>query len=155
MATLLFVLLWWMALFGWWLVLVGTSARLELLAAACAALLGALFAAALRSRGLLEFRFERRWLAKTLKVPWKIVRELGVIFWALALHLAGVRHLSGFYRAFPFPTGRNDPASAGRRAVAAEADALSPNTLPVDMDCERGLALRHELDPRHTSNDLP
>jgi len=85
--TALFVLLWWLALFGWWIVLVGTNAGLELLAGACAALLGTLVAAGLRRQRLLRFRFEARWLAKTLKAPWKVVQELGVVFWALALRL--------------------------------------------------------------------
>jgi hypothetical protein len=53
------VLLWWLALFGWWLVL-GTNAGLELIAGACAALFGALLAAALHRQGLLRFRFEAR-----------------------------------------------------------------------------------------------
>jgi hypothetical protein len=153
--TALFVLLWWLALFGWWIVLVGTNAGLELVAGGCAALIAALVAAALRHQRLLRFRFEASWLAKTLRVPWKIVRELGVVSWALALHLAGVRHISSTYRAFPFPAGGEDATSAGRRAVATEADALSPNALPVDIDRERGLVLRHELDPRRASEQLP
>jgi hypothetical protein len=153
--TVLFVLLWWAALFGWWIVLTGTNAGLEEIAAACAALLGALLALALRRLGLLRYRFEARWLAKTLTVPWKVVREIGVVFWALALHMAGQRRLSGRYRAFEFPAGGDDATSAGRRAVAAEADALSPNTIPVDIDCERDVALRHDLDPRRASNDMP
>jgi hypothetical protein len=153
--TALFVLLWWAALFGWWLVLTGTNAGLEEIAAACAALLGALLALALRRQGLLRYRFEARWLAKTLKVPFKVVYELGIVFWALALHLAGQRRLSSRYRAFEFPAGGDDPTSAGRRAVASEADAMSPNTMPVDIDCERGVVLRHELDPRHASDELP
>ena len=155
MRTALFVLLWWAALFGWWIVLTGTNAGLEEIAAACAALLGALLALALRRHGLLRYRFEARWLAKATKVPLKIVEELGIVFWALALHLTGQHRLSGRYRAFAFPAGGDDPTSAGRRAVAVEADALSPNTLPVDVDEERGVVLRHELDPRHVSDELP
>jgi hypothetical protein len=69
MGTALFVQLWWLALFGWWVVLVGTNAGLELIAGACAALL----AAAVWRLGLLRYRFEARWLAKTLKVPWRVV----------------------------------------------------------------------------------
>ena len=155
MATALFVLLWWAALFGWWVVIVGTNAGLELVAAACAALLAALFAAALRRRGLLTYRFETVWLARTPRALWKVPQELLVVLRALALHLLGRRRLNGTYRAFPFPAGGGDAVSAGRRALAVEADALSPNTLPLDIDCERGLALRHELDARRTSNDLP
>jgi hypothetical protein len=154
-AIALFVLLWWIALLGWWLVVVGTNSGLELLAAACGALLGTLVAIALRRERLLRFRFEPLWLAKTLKAPWAVVRELAVVLWALALHLAGFRRVSSGYRALPFPTGGDDPVSAGRRALASEADALSPNGVPVDMDCERGVVLRHELDPRHASNTVP
>lgn len=155
MATALFVVLWWLALFGCWLVAVGTNTGVELVAGACASVLAALFAAALRRQGLLAYGFEGQWLARTLRAPWKIVQELGVVLWALVLHLLRVRRLGGVYRAFPFPAGADDTVSAGRRALAVEADALSPNTLPVDIDCERGLALRHELDARRTSNDLP
>jgi len=155
MGTALFVLLWWLALFGWWLVLVGTSSSLELIAGACAGLLGALLALAVRRSGLLRFRFEARWLAKTLKVPWRVVYELGVVLWALALHLVGLRRLSSRYRAFDFPAGGDDPTSRGRRAVAAAADSLSSNTMPVDVDRERNLALRHDLDPRRASDEMP
>ena len=103
MGTALFVLLWWLALFGWWIVLVGTNAGLELLAGACVALLVALLAAGLRHR------FEAHPLAKALKVPWKIVREIGAVFGALALHLVGQRHLSSRYRAFDSPPADLDP----------------------------------------------
>jgi hypothetical protein len=154
-ATALFVLLWWVGLFGWWIVLVGTNSGTELVAAGCAALLAALLALGPRRQRLLRFRFEARWLANALKAPWNVVRELGVVFWALALHLAGVRQIRSAYRAIPFPTGRQDATSAGRRAVASVAEAVSPNAFPVDMDCERGVVLRHELDPRHASNDVP
>jgi len=153
--TARFVLLWWAALFGWWIVLVGTNAGLELLAGGCAALLGTLLAIGMRRRHLLRFRFEAEWLARTLKVPWSVVRELGVVLWALALHLSGIRPVRSAYRALPFPAGRSDAVSAGRRAIAMEADSLSPNEVPIDVDRERGLALRHELDPRRASRSLP
>lgn len=154
MRTARFVVLWWLALGGWWILLVGTNSGLELIAGACAAVLGTGLALGVRKR-LLHFRFESRWLARTLKEPYKIVRELAVVLWALALHLARVRPVASVYRAFSFPAGRADAVSAGRRAVATLSDCLSPNTLPVDVDVERGVALRHELDPRRASNEMP
>jgi hypothetical protein len=154
MRTVRFIALWWLALAGWWVLVVGTNAGLELVAGACAAGVGTGFAVGVRRQRLLRFRFEPRRLMNTLNAPWKIVRELVVVMWALALHLTGVRPVRSTYRAFPFPAGRSDAVSAGRRAVVTLADALSPNTLPLDMDCERGVVLRHELDPRRASNDL-
>ena len=155
MKTLRSVVLWWLALGGWWVLLVGTNAGLEEIAGACAAVLGTGVALGARRQRLLRFRFEPGSLAKALKEPLKIVRELGVVLWALALHLARVRQVASAYRAFPFPAGRADAVSAGRRAIATLADCLSPNTLPVDIDIERGVALRHDLDPRRATNDLP
>ena len=155
MRTLRFVVLWWLALFGWWVLLVGTNAGIELVAGACAGVLGTALALLARRLGLLSFHFEAAWLMRTGRVPWKVVREFGVVLWALALHLARARPVRSAYRAFPFPAGRGDAVSAGRRAVASAADALSPNAVPIDMDCERGLVLRHELDPPQATDELP
>jgi hypothetical protein len=114
-----------------------------------------LLALALRQLGLLRYRFQPVWIGRALKFPWKVLQELAVVLWALALHLTRARPVHSAYRAIPFPAGRRESVSAGRRAVAVLADALSPNTLPVDVDLERGIALRHELDPRHASDELP
>jgi hypothetical protein len=152
---LLFVVGWWLALLGWWVLLVGTNAGLEIGAGACAAALGAAIAAGLRRQRLLAFRFEALWLAKTLRAPWHVTREFALVVWLLALDLLRVRRVRSAYRAFPFPTGRADPVSRGRRALVTVADALSPNAIPVDMDCERGVLLHHELDPRKATNDPP
>jgi len=155
MKTLRFAVLWWLALGGWWLLLVGTNAGLEEIAAACATTLGTLLALGLRRQGLTRYRFEPAWVVKSLRFPWNVVRELAVVFWVLALHLARIRPVRSVYRAFPFPVGGADPTSRGRRALAATFDAVAPNTFPVDFDTERGVALRHELDPRYSSNDMP
>jgi hypothetical protein len=144
----------WVALGGCWLVLAGTNAGLELVAAACAAVPAAALVTALGRRGVLRFRLEGRWLARTPKAIWKVPREFVIVSWVLARHLARVRRVRSTYRTLAFPTGRSSPTAAGRRAVATLADALSPNTLPLEMDCERELVLRHELDPSRASNDL-
>jgi hypothetical protein len=98
MSTARFVLLWWLALFGWWIVLAGTNDGPKLIAGACAALLAALLVALLRRQGFL----------KALDVPWKVVREIGAVFGALALHVAGQRHLSSRYRSFDSPSADAD-----------------------------------------------
>ena len=154
MKSLRFAVLWWVALGCWWLILVGTNAGLEEIAAACAATLGTLLALGLRKQGLTRYRFEWVWIAKALKLPWQVLRELGIVFWVLALHLTRVRPVRSVYRAFPFPAGGADPTSRGRRALAATLDSLAPHTYPVDIDTERGVVLRHELDPRYSSNDM-
>jgi multisubunit Na+/H+ antiporter MnhB subunit len=102
MGPALYVLLWWLALFGWWIVVVGTNSGLKLVAGACVALVVALLAAALRHR------FKARLPAKALNLPWKVVRAIGAVFGALALHLLGQRRLSSRYRAFDSLSGDPD-----------------------------------------------
>jgi hypothetical protein len=109
MGTALFVLLWWLALFGWWIVLAGTSDAVKLVAGACVALLAALLVAFLRRRGLF----------KALSGPGKVAREIGAVFGAVALHLAGQRHLSSRYPAFDSPP--------------ADADSEEPVTRPSEL----------------------
>jgi hypothetical protein len=155
MKTARYVALWWLALLGWWILLVGTNAGLEEIAAVCAATLGTGFAVALRKQRLLRFSFEGAWLAKAVTALWKIAQELVVITWALALHVARARRVVSAYRAIPFPAGGDDAVSTGRRAVASLADSLSPNTMPIDVDPERNVALRHELDPRQAGETMP
>ena len=113
MGTALFVLLWWLALFGWWIVLVGTNAGPELLAGACAAALAALLALVLRRHGLLSYRLRARRPARVLKVPWRVIYECGVVLGALAMHLAGLRRLNSRYRAFDLPAGGGNSKTGG------------------------------------------
>jgi hypothetical protein len=155
MKTLRFAVVWWVVLAAWWLLLVGTNAGLEEIAAACAAVLATLLALAVRQQGLLRYRFEAVWIARALTFPWKVLQELVIVLWALALHVTRIHPVRSVYRAIPFPAGGADADSAGRRAVAVLADALSPNTVPVDVNRERDLALRHELDPRYASDEMP
>jgi hypothetical protein len=110
-----FVLVWWVALFGWWVVLAGTDSALELAAAACAAFVVSVIAFGLRRRR------EARRLAPMLGVPWKVAREVGAIFWALALQMAGQRERSSRYRAFDLaasgeapPRRSTEPAPVGQ-----------------------------------------
>ncbi len=147
--------LWWFALFGLWDVMQGTNEKMELAAGAGAAAVGASFAELARRHGLLGFAFELRWLAKAARVPWRVVFEFAVVAWALVVHLLRARNLRSVWDAVPFPAGGDDSVSAGRRAAAITVENFSPNTIGVDIDCEREVALRHNLDPRRTSPGIP
>ena len=139
------------ALFGFWVLLVGTNAGLELVAGAVAAGIGAVAAVSVRHSGLLDAKPDARMLAKTTKLPLQIVVE----FWWLVAALLRGRRPHGGYLATPFDAGGDDPESRGRRAIAGIADTISPNVMFLDADCERDLALRHALDLGRASKDLP
>lgn len=88
---------WWLVLFGFWLLLVGTTRWVELVAGACAAALGTVLAEALRAQRLLGFRLEARWLARTWRLPLEIARDFAVLAWALLLHVTRVRPVRSAY----------------------------------------------------------
>jgi hypothetical protein len=146
--------LWWVVLLGVWEANVATGETTEVLAGAVAAALGATLAEAVRRRGLARVRIRARWLVPLLRVPFRLVAELGILVWALLLQLAG-RRVRGSYRAVPFPAGRSDPDSRGRRALATLVGTISPNTIVVDVDPERKVALKHDLLPGRASGTVP
>jgi hypothetical protein len=154
-ARLRSIALWWLALFGLWLLFVGTRERYEAIAGVCAAAAGAAFAEALRRERLFGFQFELGWVAKASAVPWRVVRDFGILAWALFLHLARVRPVRSAYVAVPFPAGRRDAAAAGRRALATVLGTVSPNGIVIDIDTERKVALRHDLVPGRASDTVP
>lgn len=94
------------------------------------------------------FRFapRARWARRLWRLPWQVIRDFGQVTGALWLRLLGRRRSTGVFRAVPFPGGRTGRASA-RRAVAAAAGSLAPNTYVVGFDVEEGLMLVHELMP--------
>jgi hypothetical protein len=137
-----FAVLWWLALAGWWVLLVGTNAGVELVAGACTATIGTAFAAAVRNQSLLSFRFEPAWFPRLLKAPWRLVEGFALVSWAL------VRRGRSSYRTLPLPTDAD-----GTRALVTLAAALSANTVPIAA--KHGELELHELDPRHARPDLP
>jgi hypothetical protein len=147
--------LWWLVLFGLWVVMQGTDEQMELAAGAGAAALGATLAELARRQGLLRFAPEAAWLAKAWRVPWRVLFEFGVVTRALVLELVRARRVRSRWVALPFPAGGDDPVSAGRRAAAILIEDFSPNSLGVDVDPGRDLALRHDLDPTQGAPKLP
>jgi len=139
---------WVAALFGLWLLLVGTNAGLEEIGGACAAAAaGCLHWAVTRARTR-RIDPSLAWAGRLLGIPWAVVREFGVLVLAL------VRRPRGRFRAVPYPARGATPAAAGRRALLTFAGSLSPNTYVVDVDAELGTALVHDLDRRRAQDPL-
>jgi multisubunit Na+/H+ antiporter MnhE subunit len=138
---------WWLGLFGFWLLLVGTSESLELVAGACAATLGAALEEGLHSK----LAFDASLLAGAWRIPWRILRDFGLVTWALALHVTGVRPVRSSWVEVPFPRA-DEP---GRRSVAAALGSVSPNAIVAEVDRKRNVAFVHELVPGSGSPTVP
>jgi hypothetical protein len=147
--------LWWLVLSGLWVVMQGTNERMELAAGAGAAALGATLLELVRRRGLLRFAPAVGAVAQVGRVPFQVVREFLVLSGALALDLTRRRRIRSAWVAVPFKTGGEDAVSAGNRAVLTLLDNVSPNTIVADVDCERNVALNHDLVPGRAPKTVP
>lgn len=139
--------LWWLGLLGFWLLLVGTSESLELVAGACSAPLGAALAEGVRSK----LAFDASPLAGAWRIPWRILRDFALITRALVLHVTGVRPVRSSWVEVSFARA----AEPGRRAVAAALGSVSPNAIVAEFDRERNVAFVHELVRGSGSTPVP
>ena len=77
------------------------------------------------------------------RLPAAIVRDTFVVLGALFARLAG-RDVRDALVAIPFDAGDAN-ASGTRRALVVALKGLSPNSVPVAVDADRGVLLVHEL----------
>ena len=142
------LVLWWVVLWGLWLLYVGQHHTQEVVAGAIAAGLSVGVAAALARLGRYRYRLDGHRLAGAWVLPWHVVRDFGLI--SLALLRGRPR---GAWQELEFPVGGRDPRSAGRRALAGVLGSIAPNAYVVDFDGERDVALVHRLDPRRGGDE--
>jgi hypothetical protein len=141
-------LLWFVALFAMWLLFVGAIQGVELIAGICAAVVGTVAVAVVRSQGLLGVRVEWRLLRRVWRPVLQVVPDFGLVMTAL------VRRRRGSFRTLDFPVGGERAVDAGRRALAVVAPSLAPNRLVVDVDAETGEAIVHDLVPQAAPSEL-
>ncbi|MGN6431517.1 MAG: Na+/H+ antiporter subunit E [Gaiellaceae bacterium] len=146
--------LWWLVLFGLWIVIEGTNEAMELAAGAGAAAVAATLAEALRRQGLLAFAPGPRWLLGSYRLPHRLLYEFALVTWAVVPRLRG-RPSRGRWSASPFPEVGADARSAGDRAAALVLENVTPNTMAAEIDRERAAALEHDLLPGHGNTVLP
>jgi hypothetical protein len=147
--------LWWLVLFGAWNLMQGAWEAMEIAAGAGAAAIGATFAEVARRQGLLSFAPPVGTLAKAFGAPWRLIFEYGVLTSVALARALRLRDTRSLWLAVPYDGGGADAVSRGRRAAAILIENISPNTIGVDVDCDRDVALRHDLDPRFGSTGFP
>jgi len=146
--------LWWLVLFGLWVVMEGTNEAMELAAGAGAAALAATLAEVARRQGLLAFAPQPLWLFRAWRLPHRLLYEFALVTWALVPRFAG-RPSRGRWAASPFPAGGADARSAGTRAAALVLEDVTPNAMVAEIDREHDAALKHDLLPGHGNTVLP
>jgi hypothetical protein len=137
-------LAWWIALFWLWLAYQGEWNRIEWVAAACAATLGATLATSLAWLGLLGFRIPLRAIVDAKGVPLQIFVDFGIITVALGRRLRG-RRIAGRFVTRSFESAGSGALAAGDRAWRSVLGTYSPNAYVVYIDPGQHAALLHDL----------
>jgi hypothetical protein len=139
---------WSLLLFGLWLAYVGTLAWTESAVGAAAAGVAAVAVEAVRAQGLLRFPVSPHWVRRTLRVPYDVIVDFGIITAALVGTAVGRGRPHGRLKTVEFhPRG-----AAGSRAVAAWAGTISPNEYVLDVHETK--AVTHALVPSRSRKRL-
>lgn len=146
-------LAWWIGLFWFWLLLVGEWDRIELVAAACAAIVCTGLAEFARTSAGLRFRVPLAWIVRAKGVPLAIVVDFGIVMWVLVRAILRRERPHGLFRVKEFTVTEDDPTAFGTRAWVTLSANYSPNAYVIDIDCDRRLVLLHDLVPRESSEE--
>jgi hypothetical protein len=133
---------WWVVLWWGFLLLAGDWNRIEWVAGACVATVGATLAELVRASGRVRLGVS----GAALRAAPSALAQVPVDFGILTLALLRGRRASGRYVAREFePRG---PVDAAWTVLVA---GYSPNAYVVDVDEERGIVLLHDLVPNRAS----
>jgi hypothetical protein len=130
---------------GFYLLLIDTSSLPELYAMGGAIVASALTFALAREQGFIESLIDPRWLLRGWRVALKIPPDIGILCWEALVQVGSRREQRGTFRAAPFGATKETPSDTGRRAISEWLGSLSPNTIVVGVDAEKGLVLVHQL----------
>jgi hypothetical protein len=130
-----------------WLVLISAWVLEEAILGLFAAAVAATAAEAVREQGLAGFRPRARWLWRARVLPWRGVRESGVVLVALARDLTGRAPVRGRFRLVPVALPDDPDEQAAKRALLTVGESFAPNSYVLTIDNRKGLMLTHELVP--------
>jgi hypothetical protein len=138
-------LAWFAALNALWLVFISAFVVAEEVLGVVASAVAATAAQAVREQGLTGFRVRPRWVWHARVLPWRAVRETGVVLAALARHVTGRGPVRGRFRVVPVTLPRNAREEAAKRALLTIGESFAPNAYVLSIDDKAKLMLTHEL----------
>jgi hypothetical protein len=138
-------LAWFAVLNVLWLVFISAWVPEEAILGLFAAAVAATAAEAVREQGLAGFRLRVRWLWRVRVLPWRAVRESGLVLRALLWHVSGRAAVRGRFRVVPVALPEDPHEQAAKRALMTAGESFAPNSYVLTIDNREGLMLTHEL----------
>ncbi|MGH9642458.1 MAG: Na+/H+ antiporter subunit E, partial [Terriglobales bacterium] len=134
----------WIVLLLLWLALVFQFTKTELLIGSAASAVTTLLLLITLRAVPLCFQPRLRWLAQALRLPAVIARDTWILIKDFARRLLGARKRSGF-EVVKFAVRGASPHACAQRALALLFVTMSPNSVVLDVDKERGDIFLHHL----------
>jgi len=107
-----------------------------------------------REQGFVEAQILPWWVLRSWRLLYQIPRDIGILCSEALSQLVAPRTVRGEFRATRFDAVEQTPQAMGRRALAEVMGAVSPNSIVVGIDDERGLLLVHQLRRHGPAKDL-
>lgn len=137
--------MWWVLLMSFWVILDDSIDFDELLAGAGAAAIGAFLAELAAYQAGSQVRMRIEWVVPAIGLPWKLLRDTGLIFMALLKRLClGELPRSGF-REEHVRFGPDSVEGRTRRSLLIGGLSVAPNRFVLGMDSEANIMVVHEL----------
>jgi hypothetical protein len=139
---------------GLYLLLIDTTSLPELYVLAGAAVLCAVGLLVAREQGFVEARVSPRALVGAWRLAWQVPLDIATLCLVAIAQAAQRRPARGAFRTTRFDATAETPADTGRRALAEWLGSVSPNTIVIGVDADRGRLLVHQLHPRGEAEEL-
>jgi multisubunit Na+/H+ antiporter MnhE subunit len=129
---------------GFYIVLIDTVDVPELYAGAGVAVLAAAVFGVSREQGLAAAQLDPGWLAGAWRVLVRVPTQIALVSCEALVQVFAPKRSRGVFRVVPFDAGGQSPRDSGRRALSEALGSLTPNTIVIGIDPERGLLLVHQ-----------
>ncbi len=139
---------------GFYLLLIDTPSLPELYVLAGVALVCGLLFLLSREQGFAEARVSPMTLSNAWRLVFKIPLDIVLVCREALAQLVRPQPVRGSFRAVRFGAVAVTEAETGRRAVAEALGSVTPNTIVIGVDSERGLLLVHQLHRQGPPEDL-
>ena len=139
---------------AFYMLLIDTTSLPELYVLAGVALACGIALTLAREQGFVEPRIAPWWVASAWRLAWKIPSDIAILCSEALAQLVRPRPVRGQFRAAAFDVTAQAPSATGRRALAETVGSVSPNTIVVGVDADRGLLLVHQLRRQGGPEDL-
>jgi multisubunit Na+/H+ antiporter MnhE subunit len=141
----------WVALFWLWLLFSGDWNRIELIAAACAATIGATIAEVARTAAGVRAAVPLKVARSVPRAVLQVLPDFGYLVWALALSVSRREVVRGRTIRRAFHAVGDDPSAVGERVIVLWAANFSPNAIAIDIDRDHEQSIVHDLIPNRAS----